>query len=306
MNRRAGIIVGVLLGVIAAAGWWGWSHTRTVDGRNAAAWLALARTAAQTVAYRAEGQTTAQGKQAAFTLNQGAGGRYTMQVEGPGCACSMGHDGQYAWYRAGGQEKRVASAPTSTLPDAANARILGTGSVAGQPVVRLRVRSGQVMKDVSLDRRTGVVLAMETREGWRTVSRMHVTRIAYQEVTVAASPAEAQIAIRPATRAELTKLLGAPPVIPAWLPRGLTARGSYRTWCDCCKTELAALRYGDGVRSLTLFQAGGAHHCAMAGGCRMAPTGCDLVQSRRVNNLTVIAVGNLDQSALAKVLSSLR
>ncbi len=302
MNCRRLLLL-VLVLAVAAGGAWAWLHGRTVDGRSAPQWLALAQRAGQTVAYRATGRTTYQGQSAAFTLTQGPRGRYIMQIEGAGCRCEMGNDGQYAWYRTDTKTVRTASVPAPALP-APNGRILGTGTVAGQPAVQLRVRSGQTVKDISLDRQTGVVLAMTTREDRRTVSRMTVEQIAYRDVAVAESPG-GSATLEPASAADLQQLLGTP-VQASWLPRGMTERGRFTSWCDCCKGEIGVIRYSDGVRSLTLFQSAAPSMCAMGEGCRMAPSGSALIDSRRIGNLTVIAVGNVERATLQRVLAGLK
>lgn len=307
MRRLHGavIIIGVAALIVGAL--WGWQTWRRVDGRTANQWLAFTHQATQNVSYEASGQTTWHGTPASFTLAQADQGRYLMRVtDAKGQACLLGDDGESTWYQAKGKTIRTASASPTPVPTHARCRILGTATIAGRPSVTLRVQSGDVRKDLSIDRETGVTLAMMTANRQREVSRMTIERIAYQPVAVARCPMHAKATMQAMSRDESAALLGTRPVEAGWLPTGMTLRGVFRQWCTCCQQETAVLRYSDGVRSVTLFEMPGGYMCGLESGCRMAPTSGELIDSRRMGNITVVAVGNVDRKTLTKVIEHLR
>ncbi|MHB0935665.1 MAG: hypothetical protein ACYDCO_07495 [Armatimonadota bacterium] len=307
MTRFRYALISVLLLAAAAGVTWAWLSWRTVDGRNASAWLAFTHQASQRVSYRANGHTTWQGTPATFSLTQGEQGRYVMRVtDARGQLCTLGHDGRFTWYQANAHTVRTAKTEAAPMPSHVRSRIVGTSTVAGRPSVTLRVRSGNLSKALSIDRETGVVLRMVTTDHQREVSRMDVQHITYEPVTVTPCPSDADTAMKPVTHPEVSTILGRQAVEPHWLPDGMTARGTFREWCNCCQTEMAVLRYADGVRTLTLFEGAGHHQCAMAEGCHMAPSGSAYIETRRVGQVTVTAVGDVDRETLAKVVRSLQ
>jgi negative regulator of sigma E activity len=178
--------------------------------------------------------------------------------------------------------------------------------VAGRSSVILRVQRGNLSKELSIDRETGVVLRMVTTDHRREVSRMVIQHITYEPVTVTPCPPDAETAMKPVSHPEVSTILGRQAVEPRWLPDGMTARGTFREWCNCCQQEMVVLRYADGVRTLTLFEGAGHHQCAMAAGCHMASSGSAYVEARRVGRVTVTAVGDVDRETLANILRSLQ
>lgn len=303
MTRRISLIV-VLLLLVLGVGLWAFGVLRRVDGRSAAQWLALTQQAAHTVTYHAEGHTTANGTRATFTLDQGEGGRYTMHVtDANGRCCALGFDGKQHWYDAGQRQTAVDGQGQQPVPTRATSRILGAGRVAGRPVVRLVVYSKPLRKEIAVDRKTGVILAMTTRQQRRVQSDMRVDRITYQPVQVAGC-ATATTA-RAVSDADARKALGTPLLRPAWLPAGFVSTGVVLGPCNCCDRPMATLHYTNGVTSLTLFEMAD-HGCVMASGCAMAPDAHTLVEERTSRGLTITAVTTLTHHDLTRVLDSLR
>ncbi|MHB9130055.1 MAG: MucB/RseB C-terminal domain-containing protein [Armatimonadota bacterium] len=305
--RRRIILIAAILIIVAPALWFVVGRTR-VDGRSAAGWLEFARQGNRTVAYHAEGQTRIDGRHARFILDQGSDGRYSMQILGPGQErCTLGYDGRQLWYTTGGNSGKRADSSEGPLPPInAGGRILGTGAIAGRPVVRLAVKSGDSHKTIAIDRQTGVILAMTTAFRKQVVSEMTVEQVAFRPVQVMSCGGQKAAAIENASSGQLTKMLGGKLLHPAWLPAGFTPTGTFTSSCNCCKREVAVLRYSDGMRTLSLFEMRSQMMCAMGQECQMAPTGNALVASRRVGNLSVTAVGNLDAPTLKRILDHLQ
>lgn len=304
--KRKVIGIGLLLALAATAFViWEAEGTRRIDGRTAHGWLLLAEHARQSVPYQAEGRTVAQGTTARFELQQGKQGRYAMQVtDAKGKHCTLGFDGAQVWYATGARTVSAPGNDTAHLPESADVHLLGTDTIAARPAVRLSLRSGDVRKELALDRKTGVVLAMASYDGKREISRMQLDNIIYRAVEVPSRPADAAD-VRPATLRQMRERIGHAPLQPTWLPEAFTARGMYVDSCSCCQTAMAVLHYSDSLRAVTLFEFVGDHACAMSEGCRMAPRSGELVESRRVGKFTVIAVGNIDRRTLDRLLDSL-
>jgi len=290
---------------LAAAGWH-WSENRRVDGLSGREWLAKTERAAQTVSYHAEGHTTAEGKQAKFTVDQGTGGRYCMTiVDAGGRDCSIGYDGKRTWYAA--EDKQESAVPGTKQPPAVlHGRVTGTSTVAGRPAVLLSVRSGSLKKLIAVDRKTGVVLSMRTLFGDKPVSEMALEKIEYRAVAPVKQARDAQPVLQAATTQQLSKLLGHAVLQPNKAPRGMKLEGTYRDRCPCCGADMAVLRYTDGLATLTLFEMRSDMMCAMDGGCHMAPGNNALVESRTIGDITVAAVGTLSAKELDRVLDSLK
>jgi hypothetical protein len=300
------LVISALL-LLGLAGCWAFGFVRRVDGRTASDWLAVARHASLAVSYRAEGVSNNNGRQARFTLEQGMNGQYTMEVNTPGGPpCMLGYDGTHAWYRCGTQACNVATGDaTAQLAPHAWARIVGTGQEAGRAVVRLWVKSGPIRKTLALDRETGVALAMTTIYQRQAPSTMRVERITYVPIRVAPSAPSGRATLAPTTEKQAMMALGHPLARPHWLPDGFTPRGIFHGKCDCCGGEMITLRYGDGLRALTLFEMAG-RPCMMGEGCQMTPTGQAVVQTRTLGALSVTAVGELSPASLKRVLQSLQ
>lgn len=304
MTRRILLVAAIV--IIGAACWFIAGHAR-VDGRSAAGWLEFARRENRAVAYHAEGQTRTDGQQARFILDQGNDGRYSMRVTGPGQQqCTLGYDGRQLWYTTGSQTEKRADTDGPIPPVNAKARILGTGAVAGRPVVRLSVKSGNSRKTISIDRQTGVILAMTTMFRRQVVSEMTVEQVTFGPVRVMSCSGQQASAIESATPAQLTQMLGGTLLHPGWLPAGFAPTGTFTSSCNCCAREVAVLRYSDGVRTLTLFEMRSRMMCAMGKGCQMAPTGNALVAARCIGELSVTTVGNLDAGTLQRVVDNLK
>jgi len=287
-------------------GFWGFGYIRRVDGRNAAAWLSFAAQASRSMSYHAVGSTRSGGRQAQFTLDQANDGRYTIQTVGAdGKASTLGFDGKRLWCRTCDGQSSIATSDPQQLPAGARGRIIGTGEVAGRPVVRLMVNSGAAQKEIAIDRQTGVTLAMDTRFHRQSVSTMRVVSIAYQPVMVEGCAFKSTSSAQPATDPMIVKALGLL-LRPQWLPRGMAATGAYLGPCSCCGKPMASLHYSDGVTSLTLFEMSAKMTCMAGGGCQVTPTGNMLMDSRITRDIAVTAVGNVDVRTLKRVLESLQ
>ncbi|MHB9026103.1 MAG: hypothetical protein ACYC7E_18340 [Armatimonadota bacterium] len=317
MSSQSRVLTSIIIIGLALFGTvlWQLGLFRRVDGRTAADWIALARRAAATVTYHAEGTSVTEGKgtniaekvQAGFTLDQGPRGSYLLRTtDASGRRCSLGFDGTHTWYQAGEKSGQAPATDTAALPAQGSARILGLESVASRAAVRVKLRSGQTAKVLSIDRETGVILAMTTIFRKREISSMRIDTITYRkDIVIPRCQMSSPSSLRAGVPAELAKVLGRPALRPAWLPNGYVLQGSYLTYCECCRSQLAVLRYADGVNALTLFQARGMS-CNMGSGCKMAPTGSALVETRRIKDISVVAVGTVSAQTLQKVLDNLR
>lgn len=311
MNKRGVLTVVVLLCVVAVGLllWWSLAWRR-VDGRSASQWFDVIQQAGRTVSYHAEGTVaplTTAGSPHRFVLDQGTGGRYSMRVLRPGsdAHCALGFDGRHVWYDTGGQRTAGdTTGATGTKPRAM--RLLGVATVAQRPAVGLLVHSGAVRKEIWIDRKTGVVLAMKTRFRRNVISDMRVTAIDYRAVTPAACSIPSPNAMHAVSVAEATGLLGRAPLQAQWVPRGFRAQGLLRGHCGCCKSDMVVVRYVNGISAVTLFEMAGHMQCAMGQGCAMAPSGSALVATRQVGGLSVTAVGMVDSHVLRRILDSVR
>ena len=307
MKIRA--LLPALMLVVAAAlvvAGWQWMDFRRVDGRTGRDWLRLVQQAARTTSYTADGYTIANGKRAHFTLEQGVEGRYRMSISGPdGDRCTLGCDGEQTWYAT---DVKTESAPgcCRTVPAMPPGRVTGTATVAGRPAVLLATQSGPATKYLAVDRKTGVILSMRTLFRRRSVSEMTIARIDYRAVVPRQRAAVPPPTLTPATSAQLATVLGHPVATPRWLPKGFALEGAYQDRCPCCGTEMAVLRYTDGLGVITLFEQIPCAQCLGPRGCHLAATKNALVETRRVGALTVTAVGNVDVRDLRKVLDRLR
>jgi len=295
------------IALLVGLGCWRYPALRRVDGRSAAQWLAFAEQAGRTVSYHAEGATWANGQRAHFTLEQGRAGCYTLQTtDANGQRCTMGCDGHRLWYTNDQHAAKVVSAaPSSTTPAPVAGRILGTGELAGCSVVRLAVQSGDTWKEITVDRHTGVILAMTTQFRHRRISAMRVEKIAYRDVTVHPCTLPTAGALATATPAQVRKALGRDALQATWLPAGMQLAQIYQTVCCCGHQGMIVVRYSDGVSTLTLSQTANCP-CEMGSGCLQAPSGHTLVAIRKVGAVRVIAVGPFDAGTMRKVLDSVR
>ncbi len=307
--RPIASLVCIMLGIAAllALGMWASSTGRAVDGRSASQWLALVEQASHTVSYHAMG-TTSLGRQTAhFLLDQGREGCYTCRtIDAAGKRCTMGYDGCRMWY-ANDQHaaEAVSDKQTTTIPDHVVSRILGSGQLAGRPVVRLSLQSGTARKEITVDRQTGVILAMKTQLAHGQHSEMRVEKISYRDVAVQPCSVPADAAIYPVTPQQASEILGQQAPLPTWLPEGMTLAKMYHRYCCCNPRGMVVVRYSDGVTTLTLFETSGCN-CDMGSGCLQAPSADALVETRTIGKVKVTAIGELEAETLHKVLESLR
>lgn len=305
---------GIVLALAVVSGFQIWRAARTVDGRNAAQWLEFANAASQSVTFLAEGRTTANGNEMTFTLEQGGQGRYSMVVSGTGRReCSLGMNGDQVWYRTGKQLARAIPPGQPAAPLRVRERISGVESAAGRRAVHLQAESGMMLRELAIDRQTGVVLAMSTSFQGRQLNRMVVDRISFQPASAPPCPVLSGTRcvgrdapdIRDALPGEIERLLKRPALIPRQLPNGYALRRTFLQWCEGCLKDMAVLRYTNGSQSLTLFEMPGAVTYAKQKGCPMAPDNADHVASRQLGDATVVAVGNVEPTVLADALNSL-
>ena len=302
--RRWRLAILIAIPVLIALVAWQWTHLQRLDRRTSADWLSFTQQAARTVTYHAEGWAVSNGKTARYTLDQASGGCYALALDGAAGRCALGSDGRRIWY----QTPRAAEQLTgheANHPLEVSSRIVGTGTIAGQPVVALAVHSGPTDKLIQIDRRTGVILGMTTWFRHQVVSDMGVQAIDYRPVAAQAVPAAASTIAQPVNLAKLTHLLGAPPLEPRWLPRSYVAEGMYIDKCPCCGGTMAVLRYGNGLNTVTLFEMYNHIACMGGFGCCVADTKNALVETRRDGNYVVTAVGSMDARGLQRILDHL-
>lgn len=314
MKSRILLVAIIIVGAVALAAFaWQRLEFRRVDGRDGRAWLTYVEQAANQVSYSAQGYTIVADKKSIFQLQQGTGGAYSMRVTDPkGRQCCVGNDGKSAWYATGAKVESTPVCNCASTPTP-HGRVTGTTMVAGRPAVQLSVSSGPLRKVIAVDRKTGVILSMITYFGDRgafsdpkKISEMAIDRIDYRAVTPQTHPVKSQVTLRPASLETLAKLLGRQPMLPRWLPDGFARNAStFQDHCPCCNSDMAVLRYTDGLATLTVFEM--SHMmCAMSSGCHMAPTEGALVDTRNIGDITIVAVGNLSAGDLHRVIMNLR
>lgn len=303
-----------LMAAVFCGGFQLWRATRSVDGRNTAEWLKLADATSRSASYRAEGRTTANGHELTFTLEQGEGGRYSMLVNGTGGReCYLGKDGDQIWNRTGKQLTRAFPSGRPENPLRVTRRISGIGSTAGRKTVLLQVESGPVLRSLAIDRQTGIVLATSTSFQGKELNRMVIDRISFQAVST--PPCAGLYGARclgrdgpevsEALPGEIEQLLKRAALVPRQLPKGFALRRTFLQWCDACLQEMAALRFSDGQRSFTLFEIPSPVTFDIKKGCVLLRDGTDLVESRKLGETTIVAVGNLERTVLTDALTSL-
>lgn len=309
MKHQVWIGLGViLLALLVGTGSWGYGLLRQVDGRSPAQWLAYAAQASQQVAYHAEGHSITNGKTTHFNLTQGTDGRYLMTTrDSQGRSCSLGYDGNQLWYSSGNKQEKLAVAQYAGAPMPKQARILGTATIAGRPVVQLAVSNGSQRKILAIDRKTGVVLAVTTRGQRHIESEMRIDRVEYRPVVVPACAMPCATLAKTVDRVTLAKKLGGRVLEPHWMPKGYALTEMLLEPCNECGQPMGVLRYSDGISALTLFEM--SQHekmCGMGEGCCQTREEHTLVASKTIGNYAVTAVGSVDVNTLRKVLDHLR
>jgi len=307
--KRVCFLLGIALGITAliVLGIRASSAMQRVDGRSAAQWLAFVEEAGQTVSYHAVGKAWENNKSAQFILDQGRAGQYLLQTtDAQGKSCTMGYDGQRIWYANKlHTSKMVADTGPSAILVHLAGRIAGTCRYAGRPAIRLVAQNGNTRKEITADRQTGVILAMNTYFSRRRVSEMHVEQIAYRDVVVNPCSLHTDDAMTAITPAQARAVLGRNILHPTWLPAGMTLAKMYHAPCCCDTRGMVVLRYSDGVSTLTLSEMRDCN-CAMCAGCYQANNGDAIVETRTIGNITVTAVGTLDVNAMRRILGSLQ
>lgn len=308
MKRRIWIGLGIALLLLLGVGVWGFGYVRQVDGRSPAQWLAYADQASKQCAYYAEGQSMTNGTSTRFVLEQGTGGRYVMTTkDAQGQPCSLGYDGSQMWYSAGAKQGKITVAQNSATPLPGRAYIVGTATAAGRSVVMLTVGNGNSQKKLSIDRKTGVVLAMTTRVQRQIQSEMEVDRVDYRAVTVTPCDMDCATAAKVVDRATLTASLGGNIVEAKWLPKGYVLTDMLLGPCGECGLPMGVLRYSDGISAITLFEMSRhAPMCDTGEGCRQTANEHALVMSKTVGEIEVTALGTVDTKTFNKVVAHLR
>lgn len=307
MKRRMwiGIGLGITL-LLIGVGMWGYGYVRRVDGRSPAQWLAYADQASKRISYHAEGKSMTDGKRARFVLDQGTDGRYTMTTrDAQGRSCSLGYDGNQVWYSTGAKKEKIAVSRTPEAPTPERARILGTTTIAGRPVVRLAVSSGPARKTLAIDRETGVVLAMTTQVQRHIQSEMMVERVIFRPIDVKPCCMDCHASAKAVDRATLAARLGGKIIEPQWFPKGFVLTDMLLGPCSCGQ-PMGVLRYSDGIRAITLFEMSRHAMCDMGEGCRQTVDDHALVTNTTVGAYAVTVVGTVDAPTLQKVIAHLR
>jgi len=195
------------------------------------------------------------------------------------------------------------------------ARVLREETVAGHParVVELRPRQASGRhRLVWVDRNTSVILAsVEHEEQGGRDEVLRSTRFSHVEYLQPGQapgpeqfrpPAELIEKYGSAHRGDtssrfepptLSRLIGFPVRVPAWVPPGYTFKAAYQTPCPCDRQHPAArLEWSDGLNTLSLFQCGHPGHEA-SGAC---------LSSERAGSLAVARlqkIGGVDWYFLA-------
>ena len=304
---KIGMSVG-LAALLLAISIGGYGYIRRVDGRTPARWLAFADAASRRVSYHAEGHDRTQGVPSRFLLDQGTNGRYVMTTEDArGRQSALGYDGSQLWYATGTKAEKIAVTQTLSPSLPGRARILGTAMLAGRPVVRLSVSSGSLRKTLSIDRKTGIVLAMTTAASGKERSSMVIDRIAYHAVDVQCCGQACLPLARHVDSATLAAGLGGHLLLPRWLPAGMVLTDMLLGPCPTCGQPMGTLRYSDGLNAITLFEMiDCAHMCDMGAGCRQAGNEGAVVANTTIGGCSVTAVGSVEAHSLDKVLASMR
>ncbi len=309
MSRRRFVIIGLLLVVLFSISFCSYGYLRHIDGRSPTQWLAFANRAGQTLSYHALGHSLTGKLTSRFILDQGKDGRYCLTTQTDhGQQCSLGFDGRELWYTAGSKHEKMAVAPTSAMPPTlSEARIIGTSVLSGRPVVQLSVRSGALRKMLSIDRATGIVLAMTTLAGHRVQSYMMIDHIEYRAVAVQPCACGCGLLAQQVDRTSLVQQLGETLIEPHWLPTSMVLTDLLEEPCPECGQPMGVLRYSDGIRAITIFEMAPAKMmCTMGAGCTQSADAHANVAQTAINGYAVTAVGNEDAATLNKVLTSMR
>ena len=308
MKARVWIGLGITLLLLVGVSLWGYGYVRRVDGRSPAQWLAYADQASQQIAYHAEGQSITNGTCARFMLDQGTDGHYVLTTrDAQGRLCSLGYDGSHVWYSTGAKQEKITVSRAQDTPVPERARILGTATLAGRPVVRLSVTNGRLQKTMAIDRETGIVLAMATSVRRHLQSEMRVDRVEYRPVAVQPCTMECATRAKAVDRATLAAQLGGKIVEPHWLPDGFMLTDTLLEPCGECGQPMGVLRYSDGMSAITLFEMSRhAMMCDMGEGCRQTGSAHALVANTNVGAIAVTVVGTVDATTLQKIMDHLR
>jgi outer membrane lipoprotein-sorting protein len=189
----------------------------------------------------------------------------------------------------------------------------GDDKVAGRRahVVAIRERrSGAVVRRQWLDYEHYIPLKTETYDSdGRLVSRTSVTSISFipQDGARFSPPripgvqvvGEVSSLVPCSSASELRKAVGHAVATPKYIPEGFRPVGYYYCVCPCCRNVAPAVRYGNGVKSFTVFQ------CER--GCKSLPDGIvrDFggvsLAAAGVSGVRVVVIGELEPSEMRRV-----
>ena len=218
----------------------------------------------------------------------------------------VGYDGhQFFWYTSGDNQHASPPLPPRRRHPRHTGDLLARPCSLPGPRMRLVVAGGQVEKVLALDRRTGVVLGMTTWQQHRKISEMQVQHIDYHAVAVTPCDARCAATSREAGLDEISRRVGEKLLLPAWLPAGLVPAGQLVGPCPLCGHPMA-VRYSDGLTTITLFEMPWNCGCCMGQGCFQSAGAHDLVLHYTGTRMAVTLVGNLDRQYAERVLKHLQ
>jgi hypothetical protein len=282
-------------------------HSGRVDNRTADEWLDFAREASQKVVYTASGVTVVNGTIAHYSLDQAAGGGYHLLItRSDGALAELDSDGTRTWC-AGRMIAQEAASPAAVPAAGLHAKVVGTDMIANRQVVRLAIREGNLLRELALDREKGVLLASHTIANGHVVSRTIVEKVDYTATPECPTAPGWSDDLRPAGAQEILRVLGREGLFPSYIPYGFMHTGSYLRRCPQCEMDdTVAIRYANGIRALTLYESRSGDCCNAYASCLPSQTGTVILQTREVNGLRILAIGDLDARTLQRVLDSLR
>ncbi|MBI3909340.1 MAG: hypothetical protein HY320_00200 [Armatimonadetes bacterium] len=320
----------LLVGTAALTG----CRARARDTGQAQAILLRALTDGQKVPY--EGVKAARlrapvgGTERARVLMAGDGRSRIEYLDGATAGVTVWDDGRRVW-RAHPHEDLITVAPTARLDPALEQHrrdlvlrnfvpsLNGSERVAHRAaqIINLSPRhGGRPWKRLWVDAETGVVLASTDFNG--AGQELRSTRFETFARPPAPPPpgdprftppadlrrrARRQPHAGPLSAERLSRAVGFPVCMPAYLPAGFEPGGGYVASCPFCGKPTARMEFTDGLNTILLLSF--AHRCPGEPSQPGDGAGGEDTVQRRVGNVTCVAVGELPRAELERILQSL-
>jgi len=320
------LILAILVGVYSV-------HTRRENdiGCSADVLVARAMKADTTTARVAHTQSTAyrngETQKAHFTVLHRSGADKTKCTDGPASGAWWLTRGDSSYIYLPNRHRLMVSRLKHLLTDNERtelllrnyrARYLGTGWIGGRSAYIVRLSSPQRQRpsrELWIDRASCVILRSidysysgEKRSDVVIEQMDCASTVDQKEFQLpSAKSVEYATCCRPATLAELTRIMGFTVGMPHYLPQGYEFEGCHLYDLDCDRGERAALlTYTDGLSTISIFQSHDPHGDASArSGCFRTSTCCvaETGQIRR-GGRKVVVIADLPSSEVRRITES--